>query len=328
VAIARDAGAHVLLRPWDDDFSAARNAGLAEATGEWILYIDADERLAPTSRRAIEDLLTDAAEVAFRVRFRPRPGATPYREFRLWRNDPSIRFVNVIHETVIPTITAVGARDGRPIGVTDAVLLEHLGYEGDQTRKHLRNLPLLRRQVLLTPENLFVWHHLARVLEGLGYDDEAEQALVSAVEVARAKSGIDPLGVLAYADLIAVRLEAGQSVRALLAEARERYPDNWALAALEGRVLIEEGRYDDAIAVFEAIAAVRVDALPDLGPSYDQRIFGEHAHHQRAIALFRLGRYADAADAWAEAERLTTDPDAGYGARRQLAQARAALSSG
>ena len=34
------------------------------------------------------------------------------------------------------------AMDGREIGTCD-LLLEHVGYEGDQTRKHLRNLPLL-----------------------------------------------------------------------------------------------------------------------------------------------------------------------------------------
>jgi tetratricopeptide (TPR) repeat protein len=208
------------------------------------------------------------------------------------------------------------------------VLLEHVGYEGDQTRKHRRNLPLLRRQVVLTPQNLFVWHHLARVLRGLGFDDEAERALVSAVEVARAKAGVDPLGVLAYSDLIAVHLESGRPVRPLLAEARERYPDNWVLAGLEGRVLIDEERYEEAVVVFERIAAVRLDGLPDLGPSYDERIFGELAHHHRAVGLFRLGRYEEAARAWGEAERLATDPDAGHRARRRLAEARARVNSG
>jgi tetratricopeptide (TPR) repeat protein len=326
IAVAEASGARVSHRAWTDDFSAARNAALDQATGDWILYIDADERLAPTSRAAVEHLLTSGREVAFRVLFRPVVGATPYREFRLWRNDPAIRFCNVIHETVIPAITAVGERDDRPIGVTDVVLLEHVGYEGEQTRKHLRNLPLLRRQVVLTPENLFVWHHLARVLRGLGFDAEAERALVSAVEVARAKPGVDPLGVLAYSDLIAVHMEAGRPVRPLLAEARGRYPDNWVLAGLEGRLLIDEERYEEAVALFERIAAVRVGELPDFGPSYDQRIFGELAHHHRAIGLFRLGRYEEAAAAWGEAERLAADPEAGYRARRQLAEARARVS--
>jgi hypothetical protein len=100
-------------------------------------------------------LLVGAREVAFRLLLRPVIGATPYREYRIWRNDARIRFRGAIHENVVPSIHAVGAMDRRPIGTCD-LLLEHVGYEGDQTRKHLRNLPLLQRQVRITPENLFL----------------------------------------------------------------------------------------------------------------------------------------------------------------------------
>ncbi|MGH3883681.1 MAG: hypothetical protein ACRDSI_19940 [Pseudonocardiaceae bacterium] len=39
---------------------------------------------------------------------RPSPSATPYREYRLWRNDPRIRFEGVIHEKVVPAIQRAG----------------------------------------------------------------------------------------------------------------------------------------------------------------------------------------------------------------------------
>jgi glycosyltransferase involved in cell wall biosynthesis len=35
----------VYLYIWNDDFSAARNYALSKCTGDWILIIDADERL-------------------------------------------------------------------------------------------------------------------------------------------------------------------------------------------------------------------------------------------------------------------------------------------
>jgi len=47
VAIAQSFGARVLYREWDGDFSAARNYGLDHMASRWILYIDADEYLAP-----------------------------------------------------------------------------------------------------------------------------------------------------------------------------------------------------------------------------------------------------------------------------------------
>ena len=43
LSIAQTAGCRVINRPWDDDFSAARNAALTQAQGDWALVMDADE---------------------------------------------------------------------------------------------------------------------------------------------------------------------------------------------------------------------------------------------------------------------------------------------
>jgi tetratricopeptide (TPR) repeat protein len=323
VAIAASMGAVVGHHPWNDDFAAARNAGLDLASGEWILYIDADERLAPVTRRDVEALLTDAPEIAFRLLLRPTEGATPYREYRLWRSDPRIRFEGVIHEKVVPAIHAVGDADRRPIGVCD-LLLEHVGYEGDQTRKHRRNLPLLRTQLAREPDNIFNWHHLARVLTGLGSPTEAEEALAHGVELARSKPFVDPLGVLVFSDLISLRYQRGEDVTDLLSDARMRYPDNWILVWLEARVLIDQGRYDEALARFDQLAAVDTSRLADVdgGPSYDARLFDDLAHGGRGLCLFRLERYAESAEAYAEAARLAPN-DPTYRTKQHLARTRA-----
>lgn len=47
VETARGLGAQVAYRAWDEDFAAQRNFALTQATGDWILYLDADERLTP-----------------------------------------------------------------------------------------------------------------------------------------------------------------------------------------------------------------------------------------------------------------------------------------
>jgi len=320
-AIAAAHGARVYHRSWDDDFAAARNAALGHCESEWILYIDADERLDPVPRTAVEALLGDAPEVAFRLLLRPWIGATPYREYRLWRNDPRIRFEGAIHEKVVPAIHAVADADDRAIGVCD-LLLNHVGYEGDQTRKHHRNLPLLRREVRTDPGNLFNWHHLARVLAGLGRQRESERVLLHAVEVARAKPVTDPNGVLAYSDLIAIRHERGDDVTALLAEARGLYPRNYLLVWQEARALTEADRHEEAIAAFDRLLAVDLARLPDEGPAYDERLFGELAHEGRGLCLFRLGRYEEAAAAYAAAARCAP-ADPAYPVKRQLALARA-----
>jgi len=57
VEMARAAGAKVIENPWPG-FAAQRNVALDAATCDWILEIDADERVSPTLRASIEAFLT------------------------------------------------------------------------------------------------------------------------------------------------------------------------------------------------------------------------------------------------------------------------------
>ncbi|HEY8304291.1 MAG TPA: glycosyltransferase family 2 protein [Solirubrobacteraceae bacterium] len=58
VELARAAGAKVIENPWPG-FAAQRNVALAAATGDWLLEIDADERVSPELRACIERLLSN-----------------------------------------------------------------------------------------------------------------------------------------------------------------------------------------------------------------------------------------------------------------------------
>jgi hypothetical protein len=72
VALARAAGARVLEHPWEG-FARQRNVALDHARGDWVLEIDADERVTPALRTEILAFLAD-----------PHPGidlcAVPLRE--------------------------------------------------------------------------------------------------------------------------------------------------------------------------------------------------------------------------------------------------------
>jgi glycosyltransferase involved in cell wall biosynthesis len=321
VEISERYGARVIHHRWRGDFAEARNIALDAARGEWILYIDADERLSGGDRAAVEQLLTGAPEVAFRLLLMPDRVSTPYLEYRLWRQDPRIRFRGQIHEKVTPAIAAVAEGDGRPIGDCE-LLLTHVGYEGDQVHKHLRNLPLLRAELPREPNNLFNRHHLARVLRGLGEDDEAAEVLADAVEVARWHP-YDQAGVLVFTDLIRLRRSHGEDVGELLAEARALYPDNKLLWWIEAAVMISENRHADALAQLDRLVAVDLSTLPGEGPAYDARIFGEFAQEARGACLFRLGRYAESAEAYAQA--LHDNPDnLVYRSKSMVARGRAA----
>lgn len=57
-ALARAAGALVVQRPWDN-FAAQRQAVLDTVAAEWILFIDADERVTPALGQALQTVLAD-----------------------------------------------------------------------------------------------------------------------------------------------------------------------------------------------------------------------------------------------------------------------------
>ena len=319
VAIARSFGARVHFQPWNGDFAEARNAGLELANGAWILYIDADERVRPISPDAVRTRLEAATEIALRVRLRPFAAATPYWEYRLWRSDPRIRFAGKMHEKVSTAIRSVPEAEGRMIGESE-LLLEHAGYDGDQLRKHARNLPLLQAQLDVDPVDPYGWHHLAVVLDELGEADESEAALEQAVRVARETVGAG--GILPFLRLIQHRRERGQDTTEVLEDALARYPDSVALSWLKILAEIKAGRYEEALARLELF-----DVDPDMPiedtVAYPSEMFGPRAVEARALCLFRLTRYRESAEAYAALERLEPDEPA-HPLKRALAAHRAA----
>lgn len=63
VEIARAAGARVIENPWPG-FAAQRNVALDAARSEWVLEIDADERVSPELRASIQSLLSQPPAAA------------------------------------------------------------------------------------------------------------------------------------------------------------------------------------------------------------------------------------------------------------------------
>ena len=57
VELAKEQGAKVAFRAWDDDFAAQRNFALEQTGSDWVLYLDADERLNDELIAAIHQIL-------------------------------------------------------------------------------------------------------------------------------------------------------------------------------------------------------------------------------------------------------------------------------
>ena len=318
VEIAESHGARVFHEPWQDDFALARNAALDRCRGSWILYIDADERVRPHEREVLRAALAAPDQVGANVTLHPVAGHSGYRELRLFRNDPRIRFEGLIHETIWPAVIRVLDADGGVIGDTD-VVLDHVGYHGCQQHKHERNLPLLLKALTRNPDHIYCWFHLGQTYAGLGRFRAARQAWVSGVEAVRGASLLRPADSLPFLELIADTLDQGNDADDLISEARWLFPEDPMLAWLDGRALVTQRRFDEAVEIFEALIAAEESGELSQDFGYNPLQFTSFTHAMLGTCHHQCGDHERAAHHFARAERFEPD-NLEYRAKRQLNQ--------
>lgn len=325
--VAAGFGAEVLHHEWTGNFSDARNLGLDRASGEWILYIDADERLEGPKSKGELDALFDEADAsgidAFRVRFTIVQGCSHAYEWRLWRHDPAVRFEGIIHEGITCAIAEKMARDGTTHTETDVVRLTHLGYEGDQSRKHARNLPLLLAEAERTPTRPYLWNHLGRIYDALGQPDDARAMWDRAIDVVRTTepSKRHLIDSLSYGDVLLRAVEAGKNEDALLAEGLELFPMNWLIRWAAAIDAMNKGDYEDAVVRAQEIVEAQPDDIHRSGLTYPTRLFADWPRNLIGMCRFEQGRFAEAAGAFEEARSLAPDVTE-YAVKARLARAR------
>ncbi len=108
VDICRSLGAQTFFFEWKDDFSAAKNFALDQATGDWIIFLDADEWFVPKlqKKQFISKLkefnkLTDGFIVKI-CEYNSEIDKVIANEvvIRVFKNDSKIRFSGRIHEKI------------------------------------------------------------------------------------------------------------------------------------------------------------------------------------------------------------------------------------
>ena len=318
--IAAAHGARLAEYEWRDDFAAARNFAIEKSTGDWILYIDADERVRRGERNAFERMLTDDSLVACKVRFHPRTGFTAYPELRLFRRDPRIRFAGPMHETVVPAVKAVANTDGKAIGMAD-LTIDHVGYDGDQSHKLQRNLRILEIAIRKDPDRIYLWWHLGTVYRDLGRPSDAEAAWLEGVGRARARPTRLADDGLCFIELAKLALVRGDDALGLVDEALALQPDNRLLHWLKSKALIAHRRFEDAMPIIRTLTDVDAATLLE-DASYDQAIFGASAFADLGLCAFQLGRFAESERWFGRAEALAPD-SLEFRTKRQLAAIRA-----
>jgi glycosyltransferase involved in cell wall biosynthesis len=112
VEIARERGARVVVTDDWPGFGPQKNRALAQATRDWVLSIDADERVTPELRDEIQAIVSGkipAAHDAYDMprlssycgRFMRHGGWWPDRVTRLFRRDKARFSDDLVHERVV-----------------------------------------------------------------------------------------------------------------------------------------------------------------------------------------------------------------------------------
>jgi GT2 family glycosyltransferase/tetratricopeptide (TPR) repeat protein len=290
--IAREAGATVVEGEWADSFATARNAALGHATGEWVLSIDADERLRtdPSLFRAqLADPRSDVEAYLIAIENlhgpgNPRSVHTAIRVFRrcsaTWRHR--------LHEQVVAVDDP--RRRLRTAYLSGARLIHH-GYIAevfDDRHKVERNLELA--QAALDDDELehsYALMNVGRALESAGRSDEAIVCLSEAADMAA--DTITRRLTLTNLVYILGRLGRFDEALSRLGELRQLSRSQVAADIAEGRTRLAMGQTVEGLAILARVPnRARDDDGMEYGPHVVAAICGE--------ALASLGRYGEAAD--------------------------------
>ena len=243
----------VLDFTWCDDFSAARNFSLREASNNWIFMLDCDESIKSLD---LEELtyfrkhLSDSVGSVSRENLVTENGVltlnnTDYTERFFDRR--LYRYTGVIHEQLTPI------RGHQFPNYLLKTTILHTGYDmtdAERIAKYQRNFTLLLKQLEQEPDNPYLYYQLGKSCEilkdygraceyydkGLSFDLDPELAYVQAM-------------VVAYGNAL---LYTGNAQTALGFEGiYEEFVSATDFIYLMGNIYKENGMFEQALAQYQ-----------------------------------------------------------------------------
>lgn len=303
-AIARRLGAKVFDFAWTDDFAAARNFSFVQCQGEWILWLDADDRLPPEARDALASLKNELANrpdvSAVKLRYlyafsaeNPDVCIVSHERERLMRRDLGPRWSGAIHET-FPVPASRTMRFAK-------AWVEHRPSPDHGRLSAERNLRVSERQIVAgdrRPNTL--WHH-ARSLQGVGRWEDALVAYQDCLE--EGISGWAKYESLESMAVCSERLSRHDDKYRYLRSAVEADSNRAEALFRLGIHHYERQEWEQAMPFFTKATQL---TPPDQGIINDEA-YGWWAWDYLALCHSELGMYEEALRETDEALRTTTD---------------------
>jgi glycosyltransferase involved in cell wall biosynthesis len=295
--IAGAFGARVIDFAWTDDFAAARNVALNNATGDFVIWLDADDVIEPRERKKLGALLKtlrsngNDAYVLRCIGNTSAGGQFVIDQPRLFPIRDGIRWVYRVHEQIIPAL--VEARC--PMQWTD-IIVRHSGYADPaiHEQKRQRNLILLQRELAERPNDPFIYYYLGT----LAFEREQWQESLGYYTLSLAKWGTTQsiacklFAMIAWTNQILKRYD--ESVRACN-EGLHYFPHDGELWFRKAAALRYLHRRDEAESCWKRVLEL---GRPQTFYSVDQGIFGHLTRHNLALIAEERGDYEAAETHW------------------------------
>jgi glycosyltransferase involved in cell wall biosynthesis len=256
--VAKSFGAKIFHYDWNDDFASARNESLKHCSGEWILYLDADERLEPFSVKNLRSILENTSEdiggyvctiesahLQLDNSTELHRGGYP----RIFRNYgyPNIKFEGRVHEQIGASIFALD----KSIAFSE-VIIKHLGY--DTTRdvmqgKVKRNYQLLLKHINEEPTNAYAWFQLGQTLAQMQLVDESEKAIRFSIEVGSLSDAVYASACATLSQIVGGKRNFTEALN-WAEKSLEKAPEQVFALSLKGFALLLLNRKAEAEQVF------------------------------------------------------------------------------
>ncbi len=298
--IAREFGANVFEFPWVDSFAAARNEALSHATGDYALWLDADDVVEPKERDKLKSLveqLRSGEQSGFVVRCAcdPSPdgtgGETVVDHIRLFPLREDVRWTYRVHEQILPALRKVGV----PVRWTN-VTVRHTGYvdQAIRARKLDRDVRLLRLDLEERPNDPFILFNLGAIgIERRDWDEALRFLERSLAGSAPTDSIVRKL----FALIARAHQMKGDSQAALETCARglDLDPEDAELWFRKGVVHRHRGESAEAEHAWRRILSLR---RPNQFCSVDQGLYGHLTRRNLATLTAERGDFIETERLW------------------------------